>query len=181
MRQKGALWGKRNAVIDPFSKGAYDLFLSKTGISTAIFFANTGSSYETSSVSQGRTWWLRHTSLQQTTISSMQQSNNLCFRLSRPFQNQLFRRKGLSTLKGPSNRLWKGFHCKARAPMYSRKGMVSVVFKFVKHGVHFENAAKITKTGSDAMAKQKQRSPMQHTHAHNCTSADPCPIHCNPC
>ena len=146
------------------------------------FFANTGSSYEISSVSQGRTWWLRHTSLQQTTISSMQQSNNLCFRLSRcRFQNQLFRRKGLSTSKGPSNRLWKGFHCKARAPMYSRKGMVSVVFKFVKHGVHFENAAKITKTGSDAMAKQKQRSPMQNTHAHNCTSADPCPIHWNPC
>ena len=44
--------------------------------------------------------------------------------------------------------------------MYSREGMVSVVFKFAKHAVHFENAAKIAKTGSAAMAKQQQWSPM---------------------
>ena len=44
--------------------------------------------------------------------------------------------------------------------MYSREGMVSVVFKFAKHAVDFENAAKIAKTGSATMAKQQQWSPM---------------------
>ena len=29
--------------------------------------------------------------------------------------------------------------------MYSREGMVSVVFNFAKHAIHFENATKIEK------------------------------------
>ncbi len=57
--------------------------------------------------------------------------------------------------------LQKAFITKPRSPC--REGMVSVVLMFVEYAsTVFANAAKMAKTGSAAMAKHQQWSPMQN-------------------